>query len=92
MRHHIMVKWKENVPKPDIRQIEALFQDALKIPGVTGVSLHPNVVDRPNRYDLLILVYMEKDALPAFDASDVHHRWKDTYSEQIGSKAIFDCE
>ena len=91
MRHHILVKWKEGV-KPDLAPIRSLFEETLSIPGVHSISLHPNVVDRPNRYDLLILMCMEKDALEVYDASEPHHRWKDAYGDLIEKKAIFDCE
>ena len=59
MRHHILVKWKEGC-KPGLEPIRELFQETLAIPGVESVELHPNVIDRPNRYDLLILLCMEK--------------------------------
>ena len=50
------------------------------------------MVDRPNRYDLLILLCMEKGALEAYDGSEAHHRWKEVYGGMIEKKAIFDCE
>ena len=28
---------------------------------------------------LMIVITMEKEALPAYDASEPHHRWKETY-------------
>lgn len=92
MRHHILVKWKENIPKPDLGAIQAIFNETLLIPGVDSVALYPNVVDRPNRYDLLILIGMKRETLAAYDASAAHQRWKATYGDQIASKAIFDCE
>jgi len=92
MRHHILVKWKKDIPCPDYSAIDSLFHEALSIPGVHSVSLHPNVIDRPNRYDLLILLCMDKTALPLYDESAMHHAWKDTYGAMIESKAIFDCE
>lgn len=91
MRHHILVKWKENY-KPDIGKIRALFEETLEIPGISSVSVHPNVIDRENRYDLLILLCMEREALDVYDHCQAHHIWKDTYSEHIEKKAIFDCE
>ena len=91
MRHHILVKWKEGC-KPGLEPIRELFQETLAIPGVESVELHPNVIDRPNRYDLLILLCMEKGALEAYDGSEAHHRWKKVYGEMIEKKAIFDCE
>ena len=92
MRHHILVKWKKDQPLPDLGAINALFQKGLEIPGIHSVSLHPNIIDRANRYDLLILLCMDKEALPVYDASAMHHEWKETYSSYIESKAIFDCE
>ena len=53
---------------------------------------HPNVIDRPNRYDMLIVITMEESALPLYDACDAHHHWKDAYGPLIEKKAIFDCE
>lgn len=50
------------------------------------------MIDRPNRYDLLILLCMEKGALEAYDGSEAHHRWKEVYGGMIEKKAIFDCE
>ena len=92
MRHHILVKWKKDFPQPDYRAIDTLFRQALDISGVHSVSLHPNIIDRPNRYDLLILLCMEESALPVYDACAMHHEWKETYGPMIESKAIFDCE
>ena len=92
MRHHILVKWTNNTPHPDLASIRALFLQTLQIPGVHDVSLHPNVIERPNRYDLMIVISMEKEALDAYDASEPHQRWKAVYSSRIAQKAIFDCE
>lgn len=92
MRHHIIVKWKDDIEKPDVKEIGALFDGVLALPGVYSVSLHPNVIDRPNRYDLLILLCMERSALTVFDASAVHCEWKERYGERIALKTIFDCE
>lgn len=91
MRHHILVKWKEGY-RADVAKIRRLFEETLEIPGISCVSVHPNVVDRSNRYDLLILVHMERQALETYDACEAHHRWKDEYGQFIEKKAIFDCE
>ena len=40
----------------------------------------------------MIVVDMEKDALSAWDCSDLHHHWKDKYSRLVAAKTIFDCE
>ena len=54
--------------------------------------MYPCCVDRANRYDLMIVLDMDKDALPNWDASDIHHRWKDEYGGLLEKKAIFDYE
>ena len=94
MKHHILVKFNENVTDRAVLQaaIAQLFANAARLPGIHGVRLIPNCVDRPNRYDLLILLCMEKGALEAYDGSEAHHRWKEVYGGMIEKKAIFDCE
>lgn len=94
MLHHILVKWKEAPADPQALrgEIQALFEGALTIPGVHQVEVLPNVVNRPNRYDLLIRLRMSPDALTAYDACEAHHLWKERYGERIALKAIFDCD
>ena len=38
MRHHILVKWNDTMPHPDIAPIRALFLETLRIPGIHDVS------------------------------------------------------
>lgn len=93
MQHHILVKWKE-APTDTAglcRDIEAVFAPVLDIPGVSAVEVIPNMVHRPNRYDLLIRITMEEAALSLYDASEAHHYWKTAYGDRIAQKAIFDC-
>ncbi len=94
MLHHILVKWTDEVTgKPALAgEVEALFQGVLDVPGVTAVEVIPNIIARPNRYDLLIRIAMEEAALPAYDTCAAHHRWKDEYGHLVAKKAIFDCE
>ena len=94
MLHHILVKWTDAVPDKAAlaAEVEALFQGVLAVDGVHGVTVHANVVNRPNRYDLLIRIDMDEAALPAYDDCDTHHRWKDEYGHLVVKKAIFDCE
>lgn len=93
MRHHILVKWADDgLPRPETPPIRELFLETLRIPGIHDVSVQENIVQRPNRYDLLIIIAMEKEALDAYDASEPHQRWKAVYSSRIAQKAIFDCE
>lgn len=94
MKHHILVKW--NADAGDRAALaagaEAVFRETLTIPGVHGLSVHPNVIDRPNRYDLMIVVEMEASALPLYDQSEPHCRWKEQFGPLIEKKAIFDCD
>lgn len=94
MLHHILVKYNEQVKDKAalVPEITALFNHMLEIPGVHAVAVHPNVVNRPNRYDLMIVITMEPSALPVYDDSEWHHRWKDGYGHLIAQKAIFDCD
>lgn len=93
MKHHIVVKF---VPGTDLRALEApvrgIFGETLAIPGVRGVDVHLSNSDRPNRYDMMIVMDMEKDALPAYDVSEPHLRWKRDYGPMVEKKAIFDCD
>ena len=45
-----------------------------------------------NRYDLMIEIDMEPEALDAYDRSVWHHQWKEQYGSLLEKKAIFDHE
>ena len=94
MRHHIIVKFNDQAPDKAtlLKDVTALFAESTAIPGVHGYSVHPNVIDRSNRYDMMIILYMDEAALPAYDESAMHKRWKAEYGPFIDKKAIFDCE
>ncbi len=94
MKHHILAKYKDTVENKEalLEEIRLLFADAARIPGVLGAQVIPNCIPRPNRYDLMIVVDMEKEALPGWDASALHHAWKEKYGNLLAAKAIFDCE
>lgn len=94
MKHHIIVKYNALVTdKPAMEQkIAALFSSASQIPGVSGAALYPNCVPLENRFDLMIVVEMEKEALENWNKSALHQQWKEEYGKYILSKAIFDCE
>ena len=93
MKHHIIVKFVEGTEVGALLEpIRELFAPLLELPGIHGLELKPNCIDRPNRCDLMIVLDMDPDALPAYDASEPHQRWKKEYGERIAKKAIFDCE
>lgn len=92
MKHHILVKFNENVTDRAVLQaaIAQLFANAAHLPGIHGVRLIPNCVDRPNRYDLLILLDMDESALQTWDESAIHREWKARFGTMLSAKAIFD--
>ncbi len=94
LKHHILVKYNDTVKDKEILipEIRSLFEKTLSIEGVHGVELKPNVIDRPNRYDLMIIIDMDKDALCSYDSSEAHRLWKEKYGKMLSSKAIFDSE
>ncbi|BBH27169.1 Dabb family protein [Intestinibaculum porci] len=92
MKHNIIVKWKDRETNKRIEQIKAIFNETLSIPGIHEVTYTFNCIDRPNRYDLMITIDMDEEALAAYDASDPHHEWKETFGDLIEKKAIFDYQ
>ena len=94
MKHDILIKYKPEIKKERkaelIPEIRELFEHITEIPGIHGVTLYPNVVERENRYDLLIEIDMERNALEAYDHSVWHKQWKDQYGDLLEKKAIFD--
>ena len=94
MKHHIIVKFTEDVADKGalIGEIRAMFESEVKPEGIEGYSFIENCVDRPNRYDLMIIVHMPREALRTWDASAVHKRWKSGFGSRVAQKAIFDCE
>lgn len=94
MKHDILVKYKPEITKARkaelIPEIKALFDHTTEIPGIHAVTLYPNVVERENRYDLLIEIDMEREALEEYDHSIWHQQWKEQYGSLLEKKAIFD--
>ena len=85
MKHCILAKFTPEAKAqraallPRIREI---FSAAADIPGV----------HRDNRYDVLIRLDMDREALSLYDVSAMHHRWKDEFTPLLEKKAIFDHE
>ena len=53
---------------------------------------YPACVARENRYDVMIVLEMDRAALVRYDESEMHHRWKDEFGGLLEKKAIFDYE
>lgn len=94
MQHHILVRFASDATPRQalIGHIQTLFEESLSLEGVRAVRFHESVIDMPGRYDLMIVIEMDRDALARFDASPIHARWKREYGAFIHSKAVFDCE
>lgn len=94
MKHCIIVKFVDTVEDKAalVNEIRAVFAAEAIPQGVEGYSFVENCVARPNRYDLMIVVHMPVEALPVWDASAIHKRWKSEFGGYVAGKAIFDCE
>ena len=90
LRHCIVVKFKERGWEMELPAIQSLFRQVLLLPGVHDVSFFENAVKRPNRYDLMIQIEMEENALERYDGCKAHQEWKEKYGGMLESKAIFD--
>lgn len=65
MRHFIIVKLKDPKEKAALAgPVQALFEQTLAVPGIHEVKLHLSCSERPNRYDMMIELVMEPEALP----------------------------
>ena len=93
MKHYIIVKFVEGTDvKALVGPVKAIYDETLFIPGVHSVDFKLSNSDRANRYDLMIVMDMDKEALPAYDVSAPHLRWKTEYGDRVAKKAIFDCD
>ena len=94
MKHHILVKWNSLVSdkKSLLLDIQSIFDKLLVYKEVKSVKISENIIDRPNRYDLLICIEMDKEFLPTYDSSEPHREWKEKYAKFVENKAIFDSE
>ena len=95
MQHHVIVKFNEKV-KDKIAladEIGLLFKGMEgTVPGVHKVSPHKNCINMSNRYDLMIIVDMEKEALEAYSNSAIHDKWINEYPQFLESKVIMEYE
>ena len=93
MKHYIIVKFEEGTDTASLEEpVYGIFRETLQIPGIKKVEIKLSCSDRPNRYDMMIIMDMDREALPAYDVSEPHLRWKSQYGGIIAKKAIFDCD
>ena len=93
MEHYIIVKFTGGTDvKALVEPVRGIFEETLEIPGVHSLDIRVSNSDIANRFDLMIIITMEKEALSAYAASEPHIRWKKEYGDRIEKKAIFDCD
>ena len=94
MKHMILAKFNSEVADKAalLEPIRTMFSVASEIPGVHGASVYPCCVQRENRYDVMIVLDMDKEALPRYDESEMHAAWKHEFGPLLEKKAIFDWE
>jgi len=93
MKHYIIVKFKKGTDVYAlVEPVRRIFEETLSIPGIHKVDVKVSNSDRENRYDLMIVMDMDKDALGTYDVSEPHLLWKTEYQDRIEKKAIFDCD
>lgn len=94
INHYIIVKWNNLLENKDsiVEEVKRIFDKTLSIDGVHKVEVLKNVINRENRFDLMIKIEMEKEALDLYDKSEPHKEWKEKFNKFILSKTIFDSE
>lgn len=94
MKHCILVKWNNLVEdkKSMLPEIQNVFGKLLAFDGIRGIKFFENIIERTNRYDLMICIEMDKEFLPTYDESEPHHEWKAKFGKFLENKAIFDYE
>ncbi|MGI6056264.1 MAG: Dabb family protein [Bilifractor sp.] len=96
MFHCILAKYHAEISGEQkerlLQEIRDLFGGLTEIEGIESVEVFPNVIDRSNRYDVLIRIRMTPEALPVYDDSEIHRAWKRDYGKYLEKKAIFDYE
>lgn len=95
MQHHVIVKFNESVKDKNelANEIGKLFKGMEgTVPGVHKVTPHKNCINMKNRYDLMIIVDMDKEALDAYSNSPIHDNWIKNYPQFLESKVIMDYE
>ena len=93
MKHYIISKFQEGCDwRPMVGAITELFEQTLEIPGIHSVKVKSCCVNRSNRYDLMIEMDMDREALEVYDECEAHKIWKQEYGELLLKKTIFDSE
>ena len=92
MKHFIIIKFKENTDKDVlIEETEKLFKETETIEGIKKVEVFTNSIKKPNRFDMMIKITLNKGSLKELEQSQTMKDWEDKYNKYIDKKTIFDC-
>ena len=92
MKHFIIIKFKENTDKDVlIEETEKLFKETETIEGIKKVEVFTNSIKKPNRFDMMIKITLNKGSLKELEQSHTMKDWEDKYNKYIDKKTIFDC-
>lgn len=92
MKHFIIIKFKENTDKDVlIEETEKLFKETEVIDGIKKVEVFTNSIKKPNRFDMMIKITLNKGSLKELEQSHTMKEWEDKYNKYIDKKTIFDC-
>lgn len=92
MKHFIIIKFKENTDKDVlIEETEKLFKETEVIDGIKKVEVFTNSIKKPNRFDMMIKITLNKGSLKELEQSRILKEWEDKYNKYIDKKTIFDC-
>ncbi len=93
MKHYIIAKWNDDCDREALLEpVTKLFEEMLSVPGIHAVRVKPCCVSRSNRYDLMIEMEMDREALEKYDVCEPHLKWKEKYGGMLSGKVIFDSE
>jgi O-acetylhomoserine/O-acetylserine sulfhydrylase-like pyridoxal-dependent enzyme len=63
MKHYIIVKFTEGTDmKALVEPVRKIFEETLSIPGIHSLDIRISNSDIANRFDLMIIIDMEKEA------------------------------
>ena len=94
MLHRIIVKYTALGTDRDAfaEEVLGIFKPLENMDGIHRVGIVKGLPLAENRWDLMIEIEMDRDALPAYNESAPHKKWKTEYACFVEKKAIFDCE
>jgi hypothetical protein len=93
MKHYLILKFKEGDFSPDVaREIERILAPLAGEPGISGVAVRENCVERGDNHDLMVEIVMDGVlALENYLAHPCHAELVRFAGPKAASKVTFDC-